>query len=90
MTILHLLNQLRPQLLWYIAVGSNLESNGLLGSVNMLEMIDASKGNSNATIIMQTGLRLNYIKSITALLLLLKIILVKAVFRVKIFLTVHL
>lgn len=49
------------------AIGSNLESNGLLGSVNMLEMIDASKGNSNATIIMQTGLQFNYIKFITAL-----------------------
>ena len=37
------------------AVGSNLESNGLLGSVNMLEMIGASEGDTNTTIIMQTG-----------------------------------
>ena len=37
------------------AVGSDLESTNLLGSINMLEMIYASKGNSNATIIMQTG-----------------------------------
>lgn len=37
------------------AVGSNLESNGLLGSVNMLEMLGASEGDTNTTIIMQTG-----------------------------------
>lgn len=37
------------------AVGSDLESNALLGSSNMREMLNASEGNSNATIIMQTG-----------------------------------
>lgn len=34
------------------AVGSDLESNALLGSSNMREMLNASEGNSNATIIM--------------------------------------
>lgn len=37
------------------AVGSDLESTNLLGSINMLEMIGASEGDTNTTIIMQTG-----------------------------------
>ena len=37
------------------AIGSNLESDGLAASVNMREMLNASEGDSNTTIIVQTG-----------------------------------
>lgn len=37
------------------AIGSNLESYGLAASINMREMLNASEGDSNTTIIVQTG-----------------------------------